>query len=268
MTARDEKTNSACRMPLPREIAAQIGAERFETDAIGRSDSSVLLFSDKVLKIEKTSAVSDNEHAVLRWLDGKLRAPRVLAFAKENGFNYLLMTRLDGKMSFAAEMSPEEISAKLAEGILLLRSTDITDCPSKKDFAAILRAAKKRMESGALKGLSPQTDAFDTFESLYAYLETHIPTEVPVFSHGDYCLPNVFLSEDGIGFLDLGSAGVMDRDYDVFMCLWSMRYNFVTLGGMTEERFTACKRAFFNALGESENEEKLRFHGLLDEFFV
>ena len=86
--------------------------------------------------------------------------------------------------------------------------------------------------------------------------------------HGDYCLPNVFLSDDGIGFLDLGSAGVMDKDYDVFMCLWSMRYNFVTLGGMSEERFEACKRCFFDVLGEPENEEKLRFHRLLDEFFV
>ena len=84
----------------------------------------------------------------------------------------------------------------------------------------------------------------------------------------DYCLPNVFLSGDELGFLDLGSAGIMDKDYDVFMCLWSMRYNFVTLGGMDEERFEKCKRIFFDALGEPENEEKLRFHGLLDEFFV
>ena len=253
---------------FPRVIAEKTAGEAFETDSVGRSDSAVLLFADKALKIEKTSSVSDNEYAILQWLDGGLRAPRVLAFARENGFNYLLMTRLEGKMAFASDMTPEEISARLAEGLKLLRSTDISDCPCRRTFFSALKEAKKRMDDGELKALSPQTEEFPDFESLYAYLEANIPEEEPVFSHGDYCLPNVFLSDDGIGFLDLGSAGVMDKDYDVFMCLWSMRYNFVTLGGMSEERFEVCKRCFFEALGESENEEKLRFHRLLDEFFV
>ena len=253
---------------FPRVIAEKTAGEAFETDSVGRSDSAVLLFADKALKIEKTSSVSDNEYAILQWLDGGLRAPRVLAFARENGFNYLLMTRLEGKMAFASDMTPEEISARLAEGLKLLRSTDISDCPCRRTFFSALKEAKKRMDDGELKALSPQTEEFPDFESLYAYLEANIPEEEPVFSHGDYCLPNVFLSDDGIGFLDLGSAGVMDKDYDVFMCLWSMRYNFVTLGGMSEERFAVCKSVFFEALGESENEEKLRFHRLLDEFFV
>lgn len=253
---------------FPRIIAEKTAGEAFETDSVGRSDSAVLLFADKALKIEKTSSVSDNEYAILQWLDGRLRAPRVLAFARENGFNYLLMTRLAGKMAFASDMTPEEISARLAEGLKLLRSTDISDCPRRRTFLSALKEAKKRMDDGELKALSPQTEEFPDFESLYAYLEANIPEEEPVFSHGDYCLPNVFLSDDGIGFLDLGSAGVMDKDYDVFMCLWSMRYNFVTLGGMSEERFAICKSVFFEALGESENEEKLRFHRLLDEFFV
>ena len=254
--------------PFPAVIAEKTAGEAFETDSIGRSDSAVLLFEDKVLKIEKTSSVSDNEYAILQWLDGRLRTPRVVAFARGNGFNYLLMTKLDGKMAFAAEMTQEEISAKLAEGLKLLRNTDISDCPCRKDFRAVLQEAKRRLDNGALHEICPQTEEFEDFESLYAYLTANVPAEEPVFSHGDYCLPNVFLSDDGIGFLDLGSAGVMDKDYDVFMCLWSMRYNFVTLGGMSEERFELCKRAFFEALGEPEDEEKLRFHRLLDEFFV
>ena len=254
--------------PFPHVIAEKTGEAPFETDAIGRSDSAVLLYSDKVLKIERTSDVSDNEYAILTWLDGKLRAPRVLAFARENGLNYLLMERLGGKMAFEAGIEPEAVSARLAEGLKLLRRTDISDCPSGKDLRTVLDLAKARMDNGELKGLSPQTDEFADFASLYDYLRAHVPQETPVFSHGDYCLPNVFFDGDEIGFLDLGSAGVMDRDYDVFMCLWSMRYNFVTLGGMSEERFEVCKKIFFEALGEPENEEKLRFHRLLDEFFV
>ena len=132
--------------PFPAVIAEKTAGEAFETDSIGRSDSAVLLFEDKVLKIEKTSSVSDNEYAILQWLDGRLRTPRVVAFARENGFNYLLMTKLDGKMAFAAEMTQEEISAKLAEGLKLLRNTDISDCPCSKDFRAVLQEAKRRLE--------------------------------------------------------------------------------------------------------------------------
>lgn len=253
---------------IPREIAERIGNEPFDTDAIGRSDSTVLLFSDQVLKIEKTSAVSDNEYEILKWLDGRLHVPRVRMFVRENGVNYLLMTKLKGNMACEAAHSPEWVSAKLAEGLRLLRNTDVTDCPKTTDFRTMLAQANERLRGGALDGLRPQTEEFSDFERLYDYLATHIPREELVFSHGDYCLPNVFLSSDGIGFLDLGSAGVMDRDYDVFMCLWSMRYNFVTLGGMSEQRFQVCRKMFFDALGEPENEEKLRFHRLLDEFFV
>ena len=253
---------------LPAVIAEKIEDESFQTDDIGRSNSEVLLFPDKVLKIEKTSATSDNEYGILCFLEGKLHVPRVLGFTRENGFNYLLMSRLEGDMACRTDRTPEAVSEALARGITLLRSTDISGCPRKRSFVDALADAKKRMDDGALHGLAPQTAEFKDFESLYDYLSTHIPEESPVFSHGDYCLPNVFLSGDEIGFLDLGSAGVMDKDYDVFMCLWSMRYNFVTLGGMDENRFETCKRIFFDALGEPENEEKLRFHGLLDEFFV
>lgn len=256
------------RKDIPSTVAERIGDEPFQTDDIGRSDSAVLLFSDKVLKIEKTSDMSDNEYEILRFLEGKLRAPRVLGFARENGFNYLLMSRLEGDMACRTDRTPEEVSEALARGIRLLRGTDISGCPRTRSFSDTLAETKKRMDDGALRGLSPQAKEFENFECLYDYLAAHVPDESPVFSHGDYCLPNVFLSGDEIGFLDLGSAGVMDKDYDVFMCLWSMRYNFVTLGGMDEARFKQCRRLFFEALGEDENEEKLRFHGLLDEFFV
>ena len=256
-------------MPFPRVIAERVGTEPFTADAVGRSDSAVLLFGDQVLKIGKTSEVSENEYEILKFLDGKLRAPRVLAFARENGFDYLLMTRLDGKMAFDTGLEPETVSARLAEGLRILREVDISACPKTRNFQSVLREAKKRLDTGCLDGIQPKTEDFSDFESLYAYLLDNIPQEKLAFSHGDYCLPNVFFSEDGeIGFLDLGSAGVADRDYDVFMCLWSMRYNFVTLGGMDEERFGKCKSAFFEALGESENEEKLRYHALVDEFFI
>ncbi|MBQ3489698.1 MAG: aminoglycoside 3'-phosphotransferase [Clostridia bacterium] len=253
---------------FPKTIAENVNGT-YRTEDIGRSGSEVLIFSDRVLKIEKTSAFSDREHVILFWLDGKLPAPRVIAFEQENECNYLLMTRQNGKMACDCGLPEETVSRLLAEGLQMLWKTDISDCPVRFDMKILLMEAKKQIENGSLEGLTPQNGEFPDFEILYRYLSENIPEEEFVFSHGDYCLPNVFVSEKEVcGFLDLGSAGISDRYRDIHMCLWSMRYNFVTLGGMKEERFARCREIFFETLGIKENEEKLRYFSLLDEFFV
>ena len=253
---------------FPKAIVAHISGP-YRVENIGRSDSEVLIFSEHVLKIKKTTEQFDSEHKMLLWLDGKLPAPRVIAFERENEYNYLLMTKQSGKMACDCGLPEETVSRLLAEGLRLLWKTDISDCPVRFDMKALLTEAKKQTENGSLEGLTPQNGEFPDFEILYRYLSENIPQEEFVFSHGDYCLPNIFVSEKEVcGFLDLGSAGVSDRYRDIHMCLWSMRYNFVTLGGMEEDRFARCRRIFFETLGIKENEEKLRYFSLLDEFFV
>ena len=235
---------STSEITFPESIAKHLKNQNFHADEIGRSDSSVLVFPDCVLKIEKTSELSDTEHEMLLWLDGKLPVPRVIAFERENGFNYLLMTKQHGQMACDCGLSEEEVSRLLAE-------------------------AEQKIKDGSLRGLTPVHKKFSDFESLFAYLSQNIPQEDSVFSHGDYCLPNVFLDENGVcGFLDLGRAGISDRYEDIYMCLWSMRYNFVTLGNMEESRFSRCEDIFFEELGIEKDLEKLRFFELLDEFWI
>ena len=254
---------------IPLSVAEQLKDEECCADEIGRSDSTVLMFSDRVLKIEKTSALSDGEHEMLLWMDGRLPAPRALAFERENGFNYLLMTRQDGKMACDCDFSEEDVSRMLAEGLQMLWRADISSCPKRRTIRAQLEESKKRMENGELNGVQPKNKAFSDFETLLSHLFEIAPQDDFVFSHGDYCLPNVFLSEKGVcGFVDLGRAGVSDRYEDIYMCLWSMRYNFVTLGGMSESRFSECERIFFETLGVEKDMAKLRFYELLDEFWI
>lgn len=52
-------------MQLPETITNLIADEQYITDDIGMSDSSVLIFSDKVLKIQKDNKESQNEYSIM-----------------------------------------------------------------------------------------------------------------------------------------------------------------------------------------------------------
>ena len=52
-------------MQLPETITNLIADEQYITDDIGMSDSSVLIFSDKVLKIQKDNKESQNEYIIM-----------------------------------------------------------------------------------------------------------------------------------------------------------------------------------------------------------
>jgi aminoglycoside phosphotransferase len=85
-----------------------------------------------------------------------------------------------------------------------------------------------------------------------------------VFTHGDYCLPNVVLLEDGAGgfkisgFVDCVNAGIADRYQDLALCARSVAYN---LG-------TEWVQPLFARYGlDRVDESKLAYYQLLDEFF-
>ncbi len=89
----------------------------------------------------------------------------------------------------------------------------------------------------------------------------------PVFSHGDFCLPNIFL-EDGqvAGFIDLGDASVSDKWRDIALCYRSLKHNFDgSYGGKVYEGFNPD--ILFEKLGIEPDWEKIKYHILLDELF-
>ena len=58
-------------MQFPEKIAALLLGEEYRTDEIGMSNASVLLFQDKVLKIQNDDAEAANEYQMMTWLRGK-----------------------------------------------------------------------------------------------------------------------------------------------------------------------------------------------------
>ena len=126
------------------------------------------------------------ECAGLRWLQGRLPIPRVVAFDQMGGADALLMAAVPGTnlAVLAKSRAPGRIVEMLASALRAFHSASAEDCP----------------------------------------FEAYVPGESLV--HGDACLPNIMAGDDGSnGFIDLGDMGVGDVEVDLSAAVWSLEYN-------------------------------------------
>lgn len=262
-------------MKLPEPIKALIGTEAYELDTVGLSQSSILLFHDKVLKIEQECEESNREMQMMQWLKQKLPVPEVICYEKQDGMNYLLMSRLPGVMACDSTVmkQPEELVAALAAGLQMLWQVDISECVYWSNLDQKLEIAKYNVEHGLvdIDRCEPDTfgeGGFENPEKLLEWLLEHKPKDEYVLSHGDYCLPNVFVKDGTVcGFLDLGKMGIADRYQDIALCYRSLLHNYQGKygGGVVYEDFRP--ELLFEALGMDADWEKVRYYILLDELF-
>ena len=259
---------------LPERIARIVEGKPYRTDGIGLSGSQVRIYDDCVLKIAADSAEEDNAAFVMRWLEGKFPAPRVLEHVTRDGKSFLLMTRVSGEMACDARWMrrPAELMDLLAGALHALWRLDVSDCPATSDLDSKLRVANEAVERGDVdvQNVEPKTygpGGFRDSEHLLRWLTDNRPNEQPVFSHGDFCLPNVFLGSGNVaGLIDWGRAGVCDRWQDIALCWRSLKSNAAgEYGGPTYPDVHADD--LFSALGIAKDEEKLRYYLLLDELF-
>lgn len=103
-------------MQLPEKIRTLIPEETYRLDETGMSGSSVLLFRDRVLKIQKRSRESENERRMMAWLQDRLPVPRMLAWEEKGDTIYLLMSRLPGDMVCGEAYREDPCRAGPADG--------------------------------------------------------------------------------------------------------------------------------------------------------
>ena len=65
-------------LQVPSKIKTIIGTKAYKVDGIGMSGNQVLIFEDMVLKIEDSSEAIRKQVEVMKWLEGKISAPKVL----------------------------------------------------------------------------------------------------------------------------------------------------------------------------------------------
>ena len=273
------QTTTATPLLLPPPLAADLGKHARTEISTGESGSTNIRFdrpgaSSVFLKSctigpAPTGRPLFDEAERLGWMHAVgLPVPAVLQYHEWKGREYLLLTAVPGEDASVPrppEQHPAIVSA-LAAGLRALHATNISACPFDRSRRVRVAEAEVRVRAGLVR-----EDDFDdsrqgrTASDLYAQLVANPPaSEDCVFTHGDYCLPNVILIEHAAGgfkvsgFVDCANAGIADRYQDLALCARSVSYN---LGA--EWVPTLFARYGLDRLDES----KLAYYQLLDEFF-
>jgi len=245
---------------IPDKIKRHLTTDITETDDIGCSKALVRRFGDLYLKQLETTPYFTREHAVIEWLQGRLPVPKIIEWYNENGIDYLLMTKAEGEMSCSEKYlaDPENTVKLLADGLKMLWNVDISDCPFDSTVDAMLDQAEIAVREGNVDvdDWDDDTD-FESPEALLKFLRETKPADDPVFSHGDYCMPNIFIKDKKIsGFIDLGDAGISDRWNDISICTCTMKRNFHT------DKYTPL---LFEYLGMEQDPDRMLWWKLFDE---
>lgn len=197
----------------------------------------------------------------LAWAAARLPVPRVLGYGADREQEWLLTAALPGVTAIddAWRADRPRLLPLLAAGLRRLHALPVADCPFDCRLDKALQAAHERATAGLVDVREFHRDhAPPTIGAALARLEQLCPPDEDlVVCHGDYCLPNVLLSDGQVsGYLDLGQLGVADRWQDLAVATWSVTWN---LGPGWEDAFLAC-------YGVARDPRKQAFYRLLYEF--
>ena len=256
-------------MTLPSEITAIIDVDSAAEVHIGQSKSRVFKLNERsgralYLKIADSAYVTqelEQEIKVMEWLaERAIPTPRAVRFVKEDAKSYFLMTAVAGESmaDSAQSLGAKECLRLGAMFLKRLHSLDIEGCPFNHRLTVTRALALANLEGGLV-----DEDDLDSENQGRAPREIYqdVLSEVkedPVFTHGDFCFPNIITLNGAInGVVDLGRAGVADRYQDIALFLRSFQTNigepeigeFLKVYGLIE-RLDQGKISFFKKLDE------------------
>ena len=188
------------------DLLEELARQRGET--IGKSDAIVIPFDDMILKIQKESKESEREEMALSWLQGRLPVPRVLSCIRKDGFSYILMEKLKGRMLCDPKIlhNRNRLTKTAATAIRMLRAVDISGCPFNDWQGTVL-----------------------------CHGDLCLPN---IFAD----------NRGITGFIDLGSCHVGSADEDVKDCIWSLEANLTGEYSDGTEEEPLDKEAFLRLL--------------------
>ncbi len=197
------------------------------------------------------------EAARLAWAAPFTPVPRVLDGGSDDDGAWLATAALRGRSAVEWGHAPRRAAVALGVGLRRLHDAlPVADCPFSWSAAERLARARGRLAAG-LGGPAtgfPEHRQLGVADAL-AMLHDPPPVVDPVVCHGDACLPNTLVDDDGgwVGHVDLGSLGVADRWADLAVAAWSTEWNFGP--GLTE--------VVYAAYGVAPDHERIAYYRLL-----
>ncbi len=257
---------------LPETLVERLKSYRWQKVNIGWSRSEIhkLTQSKKptlFLKINDYSGdlFFNKEYEMLKWLKDRISVPDVIYHSNNSEYEFLLLTEIPGKVSYEVfSKSDIETNLKiLAEGLQIFHALPLAGCPNEFDIDKLIQHAKKRLEQGLIND-----ENFDvrwkhkTPDELFEDVKRLMPKKIDkVVTHGDYCLPNVLINTNELsGFIDLGSAGINDRYYDLAAVSWSISYNF-------GQKWVPYLFEKYGINNDEIDRERMLFYQMLNEFY-
>ncbi|MEM9487342.1 MAG: APH(3') family aminoglycoside O-phosphotransferase [Cyanobacteria bacterium P01_F01_bin.116] len=254
---------------LPKSLRALCNTHQVEEDCEGESPADVfkLTRNSETLylkighqKFSNTTYSIAREKDVILWLNQQIKVPEILDYLENDEHQFLLMKQLEGERLYEKqETHPHEFVDTFAEAIKQLQKID--DCPF--DSSLDMRLAElKYLIDNALIAYDDFVDSkspFSSPEDLYQHLLATKFLEFPVFSHGDMNDANIIVdSQGGIGLIDWGRGGCADIWCDIAHAAQNI---------WEETKDRTLMQRFFENLKIDEDEQKIKYHLLLDELF-
>ena len=151
-----------------------------------------------------------HEYEILSWLKDRLPVPKVISYLQTEQDDYLLTTEIAGVPACDVSLlhDPLKLTELLASSLKLIHSLPIENCPFLETNVIKLRKAQDYIRCGKIPNilLSPKGDQRFTQDILDALQRIVLRSEDLVFTHGDYCLPNVLFQDNKLsGFVIFNS---------------------------------------------------------------
>jgi len=166
------------------------------------------------------------------WAAPHLPVPRVLELAQLGAVSVLLTDALPGRDGTDPAWRHDRpgLVRALGRGLRAFHeAVDASSCPFRFERQRALEHVRRRIAADDVDpgGFHREHAHFTPAAALNRLEATAPATEDLVVCHGDYCPPNVLLTEGRVsGYVDLGELGVADRWWDVAVGAWSAGWNF------------------------------------------
>jgi len=205
---------------------SRLGGRNFQF----KNSTSSMIYLKSGRGIAAESLVREN--TALQWLEHKhITVPKVLNYFKDesSGQVYLLLSVIDGlPAQRVTDLSKQEILYLVAKAMQQFHSINFQGSKNLRTLVQDLTHIQAIINLNLIKRSKFQTaNNGKTPEEVYVYLlQVKDKFSKDVIVHGDYCLPNIIITKNSYGFIDVGDCGPGDPYKDFSAMEVSIARNF------------------------------------------